>query len=185
MFAEAETKHILKVKDKIKKKLHDINGDVGFNKLSTNWTGDAYLTGGAIASLIQDEEPKDWDIYFKSRETQLWFATSYNRFEDGIKEVDEKYAQFLGENGKHVTAQAITMKNGISFIIMNGMYGNPKDVRKSFDYVHCTPWYDLLNDKLHVSELQYRACKQKRLVLNNLSAWKSYRESKFLDRGYT
>ena len=183
-FNDLQRADVLRVKNKIREKLANIHQDAGFNKLPTNWTGDAFLTGGAIASIMQWEEPKDWDIYFKSHATQAWFASNYKMFKSGIADVNEKYQDFLGKDGKMVTARSITMKNGISFIIMQNMAGNPNDVRKYFDYVHCMPWYDLLNNVLYMSPVQYEACHRKLLVVNNPAVIKPYRESKFLERGY-
>ena len=184
MFSDIEKATILAVKRKIRDKFASTLNDPGFNRLPTNWTGDTYLTGGAIASLIQGEEPKDWDIYFKSEASQAWFAGNWITFESGISDVDDSYAGFIGDNGKAVTSKSITMSNKISFIIMMGTATGPDVQRKTFDYLHCTPWYDIFTDVLYISKAQFDACLQKKLVVNNSSVIKPWRESKFLERGY-
>jgi hypothetical protein len=142
-----------------------------------------FLSGGAIASLLQNESPNDWDMYFK---IDIGFENfkSYmlNNHADMIKDVDERYRAVIGINGKMITSHAITMNDGISFIIMQ--YGSPKTVKETFDYVHATPHYDLAESKLYISAEQYGACVNKKLVVNNLSQVNIARNKKFLDRGY-
>ena len=69
------------------------------------------------------------------------------------------------------------------FITM--IYGKPEDVKRSFDFVHCTPHFHLGTMQLFISERQYRACKDKKLIVNNPDNVKPWREDKFKSRGYT
>jgi hypothetical protein len=180
MFTEQEIKHIKMVKSTIQEYINIIRTTEWWNG---NFANDMYLTGGAIASIIQDERPKDWDFYCKDIKTndslKHWLQTIGH---DNIADVDEKYKEFQGQNGKMITANAITMDNDASFITM--LVGKPKDVRKTFDYIHCLPYYDLSTDTLYISKLQYDCCKNKLLVVSNEKSVKIYRESKFLERGY-
>ena len=145
--------------------------------------GHMFVTGGAIASLLQGEDPNDYDVYCKN---PLDLSSFVNRltgdFKDNIADVNEKYREFVGKDGKMITENAITMDNKISFITCS--VGEPKDVRKTFDYTHCLPYYEIMQNKLYISRLQYDACVSKVLDINNQNAIKSYRELKFLERGY-
>lgn len=180
MFTEQEIKHIKMVKSTIQKYIDILRTTEWWNG---NFDNDMYLTGGAIASLLQDEKPKDWDFYCKDLKSNdhlaHWLKTIGN---DHIADVDEKYKEVQGKNGKMITANAITMNNGASFITM--LVGSPNDVRKTFDYVHCLPYYELATDTLYISKLQYDCCKNKLLAVNNEKSVKFYRESKFIHRGY-
>lgn len=142
-----------------------------------------FVAGGAIASLLQGEDPNDYDVYCKN---PIDLAAFVNRltgeFVDNIADVNEKYREFVGKDGKMITENAITMNNKISFITVT--VGEPQQVRWSFDYTHCLPYYEISEDKLYISREQYGACVSKVLVVNNPAAIKSYRESKFLERGY-
>lgn len=180
MFTEDEIKHIKDVKNKIRDYLANMESQEWWNG---NFNNELYLTGGAIASLLQYEEPKDWDFYTRNLTTnnalKHWLE---NIGIDSIADVDEKYKESVGQDGKMITANAITMSNGASFITM--IVGKPDDVRKTFDYVHCTPYYDLATDILHISKMQYVCCNNKLLVENNPKSVKDYRQNKFLQRGY-
>lgn len=143
-----------------------------------------FISGGAIASLIQQASVNDWDIYFKDAASEATASTILEKYyRDNIKDVDPKYHDCLGKDGKMITANAITMEDGLQFITMTN--GDPKDVRASFDYVHCMPYYDFNRDALYISEKQYDACINKKLIVNNQHVVKPWREEKFLARGYT
>lgn len=174
-------------------KIYDVKNSIQyFVKIlkETEWFQDfvdannIILTGGAIASLIQNEIPKDWDFYFTDwqamRSFQEHLDTDY--LKESIADVDEKYKEVVGKDGKMITANAVTMNSGASFITK--IWGSPDDIRQSFDYVHCTPYYSLAVDKLYISKEQFDACSNKRLIVNNKESLKPYRLDKFLRRGY-
>ena len=142
-----------------------------------------YLTGGAIASLLQNETPKDWDMYCRS---SVPAQATIDRAKDAnmIETVNEKYAKVMNLDGNLlITMNACTLKNKIQLITR--FYGEPRDTRATFDFKHCVPYYDCGEDKLYISEEQYRLIKQKQLVLNNPLSWTRHRQEKFEKRGYT
>jgi hypothetical protein len=183
MFTNKQSAEILTVKAHIEEHIQRM--------LQQPWASDyilpwdkVFLSGGAIASLIQGEQPKDWDFYF---EDGVYMTAMKNHLTNSAREhiadVDQKYLEVLGDNGKMITAFAVTMKDTSSFITM--ISGSPEQIKASFDYVHCTPHYSLLDKKLYISPVQYAAAKNKVLTVNNAGMIKPYRESKFRERGYT
>jgi len=178
MFTEQDTEKILSVKEKIYQRV------LAFKK-TPYWNPDLpwknlFLSGGAICSLLNDEEPNDWDWYFKDLDTMNQFQSHLVKCELFIKDVNEKYGDF-GVNGKMITGKAITMDDNNSFITM--ISAKALWIKKTFDYVHCTPHYD--TGTLYISEKQYFACKNKKLIVNNPSMVKEYRREKFTKRGWT
>jgi hypothetical protein len=180
MFTEQDKQKILSVKEQIRQRIQAFkktpyyNPDLPWDKL--------FLTGGAICSLLNDEEPNDWDWYFKDWDTMHQFQSHLVKCELFIKDVDKKYGDF-GVNGKMITAKAITMDDNNSFITM--VSGPPEQVKQSFDYVHCMPHYEWnLIGKVYISEKQYFACTNKKLIVNNPSKVKEYRQEKFIKRGW-
>ena len=181
MFTEQDKVKILNVKEQIRQRIQAFkktpyyNPDLPWDKL--------FLTGGAICSLLNDEEPNDWDWYFKDLDTMNQFQSHLVKCELFIKDVNEKYGDF-GTNGKMITAKAITMDDNNSFITM--ISADPHTIKKTFDYVHCTPHYEWkIIGTLYISEKQYFACKNKKLIVNNPSMIKEYRREKFTKRGWT
>lgn len=178
MFTSEEKEKILSAKQKITtrvsafKKSPYYNPDLPWDKL--------YLSGGAICSLIRGEEPKDWDWYFKDLDAMNQFQQHLKNCELFIKNIDDKYGDY-GVNHKMITANAITMDDNNSFITM--IAAEPETIKKTFDYVHCTPHFE--SGMLYISKKQYNACVQKKLIVNNPNMLKEYRRQKFLSRGWT
>jgi hypothetical protein len=167
---------------------------LGFHSecMRENWGGDFswksfYVAGGAIASLLQGETPKDVDIYCDSdsvsKAVMQKLITTYRK---DIKETKD-YREFYAEDGKMVSEWAVTMKNGASFIFKNA--GMPSEIKKSFDYVHTTAHYRFrTTDRepvLFISPLAYHCAVNKLLIVNNKLTVTVGRRDKFINRGYT
>lgn len=181
MFSDVQKSMILSAKHQIAEKVKDLVAEQ-WGAYALPWR-DVFLSGGAIGSILRGEAPKDWDFYFRNEKSMNIFKQHLMMYPDRIMKVDEKYKEMLGVDGKMITANAITMDDGSSFITM--MHGEPSNLVKQFDYVHCTPYFSLETAKLYISEKQYHACVNKKLIVNNKSAVKPYRTEKFKDRGYT
>ncbi len=182
-FTKKEIEHIQLVKSKIEDKCNEISKMEWYDP-RISWS-DAFLAGGAIASLIQGQEPRDWDIYFKRMDA----ANDARRLiEKSMGSFIEKYEKnYMGEDDdsehKKVTANAITLKGGVSFI--STFAGEPLEVKKTFDFVHCTPHYDIPTNKLYISKKQYLAALKKVLIVNGKKVPLEWRRNKFIQRGYT
>jgi hypothetical protein len=146
---------------------------------------DMFLSGGAIASLIQGQEPKDWDVYFNNQLSQHIVTGIFNtnEYSDEVAVIDEKYRQVTSSNDKCITENAMTLKNGIQLITKHN--GMPDQIRDTFDFVHCKPYYHFGHDLLFISKEQYDLCFNKKLKINNMKSLTTWRQSKFEQRGYT
>lgn len=186
MFNEEESKKILEIKDKIKWQLAEFNLTVG--KLGKPMQHSYFVSGGCIASLLQDEIPKDYDIYFFSKEWADKIVNLYTNDPSYMNEVavyEEKYRDVLTNKNVGdmvITENAVSLKNGLQLITKH--YGTPEDIRKTFDFVHCLPYYNSLQDKLYISREQYDCCVNKILKINNSANLTVWREEKFKSRGY-
>lgn len=178
MFSDTERKIILKVKEMIEARFADFKRKPYYNP-ELPWDK-VYLSGGAIASLLQLEEPKDFDFYFEDLHAMAKFQKHLTSCELFIKDINPKYSTGTSINGKLITSNAITMDDNNSFITM--IAGTPKTLKYTFDYLHCTPHY--FGGKLYISERQFDAIVNKKLIVNNPSMVKEYRREKFLKRGY-
>jgi len=144
-----------------------------------------YITGGCIASLIQRFPVNDYDVYYPSKLAVEKGIESLEK-SDWIKEIDDNYGNLqvgTTNSKKLITSNAITCKDKFQYITV--ICGSPEGVRKSFDFVHCMPWYDIDAEKLYISKTQYDAIVNRKLIINNRKGVTKYRESKFIDRGYT
>jgi hypothetical protein len=81
-----------------------------------------------------------------------------------------------------VTANAITFKNKFQLITLKDYYS----ARKTFDFVHCMPYFDFMEDNFFISERQFSIIQQKRLVSQNPgNITAPFRIEKFKNRGWT
>lgn len=179
-FSSTQVNHIEYLKREIKAHINEMWEQNWAKKLPLN---DLILTGGVFASILQADKPKDWDFYFTDYDAMMNTKGYLQTCGENIKDVDEEYKDVIGVDGKMITANAITMVDDSSFITM--MHGTPVALKKTFDYLHCTPHYSLSLDKLFISPLQYQACVEKILYVNNPLAVTDKRLNKFLARGYS
>ena len=180
-FTELDMATIIAAKATIRLKMDYLK-----KKIPSSHYDDMFLSGGAIASLIQNGEVNDWDVYFTNPLTQKvvidLFTTDYHLSND-IAVVDEKYREVTGGDGRCITENAMTLKNGIQLITKHN--GTPDEIRETFDFVHCKPYYHFGKDQLFISKEQYDLCHNKKLKVNNQKNVTPWRISKFEQRGYT
>ena len=156
------------------------------NKLGTQYLGSYFVSGGCVASLLQGEIPKDYDIYFYHKEWADGVVKLYTKdpaYQNEVATYDEKYRDVsVDTNGMVITENAVTLKNNLQLITKH--YGTPEEIRKTFDFVHCLPYYNSQDDKFYISREQYDCCVNKILKVNNTSNLTPWREEKFKKRGY-
>lgn len=184
-FSKEETDEILVAKNIIKTYVNGTKHLYAWSKNIFNRPEYFYISGGAIASILLNEAPKDFDVYCRDQKAgdavRELLTSAYS---SQIKDVDEKYREVdcWKIPGKMVTEKSITMNNNMSFIVMN--YGEPDKIKASFDFLHCTPHYDIADDKLYISRAQYDSIKSKTLVVNNPDKIVIHRLEKFTTRGW-
>jgi hypothetical protein len=173
--------HINQVKKVLFTNLNILLGEIP-GELESFLRDKAILTGGAISSLMHDETPKDYDLYLNGVDDILYFKQFVNDMDKNyILDADEKYVEVKIE-GKMVTANATTFKNGLQVITLLTAVA-----RNTFDFVHCMPWYKIRNHTLYISKRQYNAILSKQLIKNehpNAHALSTKRIEKYIDKGW-
>lgn len=186
-FTPAEVVHIQAVKQALIQKFYSAHGEFNLAPFNTGNAfanivkTDLFLSGGAIASLLQGDEPKDFDIYSSVSLKGFFEAKLITDNYEDIADINDTYG-ISNVGGKIITPRAITMKNRVQFILMHS--GSPSQIKETFDFVHCTPHFSFADNKLYISKKQYDACVDKRLIANNYTALKMHRIHKFQQRGY-
>lgn len=183
MFTDSETSIILSAKQTIRTNLQEFNMTIG--KFGKSNKSAYYVSGGCFASLLQGELPKDYDIYFYSKELAEPIINIFTKdpsYMNEVEDVSDKYRDVAGANGKWITENAVTLKNHLQLITKH--YGSPEEVRRTFDFVHCMPYYSPWDDVLYISRKQFNCCFNKVLEVNNSDNFTTWREQKFKERGY-
>jgi len=204
------------------------------------------VTGGSIVSMLLGEEVKDFDIYFRNKETTKAIAEYYvkefnkthenivvvldgsdtkdiendltamrnlskdrikvyirsagvaaddpealkssfddvfdvlkaNETQDALEEKEKYRPVFLSSN-------AITLSNKIQLVVR--FYGEPEEIHKNYDFVHCTNYWTSWNNELILHPLALESILSKELKYSGslYPVCSVIRTRKFLARGWT
>ena len=146
-----------------------------------------YVAGGAIVSLVLDEEPQDYDLWFDD-------SSAIEPFKKRLKAKDPlPGCELLVE-----TENGITLKFSTGEVVqlVTRFTGPPSRVFESFDYTHCKAYYrpahylgavqeevpaelHLNRELIEAKKLHYDGLKDQ-YALNTLK-----RMCKFVSRGWT
>lgn len=109
--------------EQIKEKLTIVSDRIG-HFLNGKCTG--FFAGGCFASLVRGEDPKDYDIWFRSKE-------DYQAVRDSIGD------QFVKESRFAVT---ILLPTGEEVQFVRNRIGTPEITSSSFDFEHTRSYFD-------------------------------------------
>lgn len=249
------------VKTHLKRKIGDWIANINDQTVKDAILENAIITGGAIVSLLQDEKPRDYDIYFRNEESlklvaeyyvkkyieankekfeeeglcpsvqrcywneerKVWSVLSENsskRDDERIRvfirsigavgvdyephgETDSQYRRAMARIGEElkknpktsigelsdyspifITNNAITLKNDVQIILR--FYGNPEEIHKNYDFVHCTSYWTSWDNELVMPARALEAIINKELyyVGSKYPLCSIIRSRKFLKRGW-
>lgn len=249
------------IKTHLKRKIGDWIANINDQTVKDAILENAIITGGAIVSLLQDEKPRDYDIYFRNEESlklvaeyyvkkyieankekfeeeglcpsvqrcywneerKVWSVLSENsskRDDERIRvfirsigavgvdyephgETDSQYRRAMARIGEElkknpktsigelpdyspifITNNAITLKNDVQIILR--FYGNPEEIHKNYDFVHCTSYWTSWDNELVMPARALEAIINKELyyVGSKYPLCSIIRSRKFLKRGW-
>jgi hypothetical protein len=218
MFIDVQVEHIKKVKNELSNILdrksfdsHTSSADFSYRSfikhpMSLGVLKGSFVSGGCIGALLRGEAPNDIDIWQSTNPGATYVSEWAKLNEEYVQDIDDAYKDdaTVKVNGKLITAQAVTLRpfvyrsdlynllpqRSTKLQLITKWYGTPDEVRKEFDYIHCTPYYDVDNDKLYISELAYAACLNKKLIVNNEksashTSMHKRRKEKLISQGFT
>lgn len=203
------------------------------------------ITGGSIVSLLIGERVKDYDIYFRDKETveavAQYYVAQFNELNPDHKvkpsvwvqgdrvririqsagitseESDQDYAYFeqreAGEGQDYVekmteslddvnvrendndgdkpayrpvflSDNAVTLSNHVQLVVR--FYGNPEDIHKNYDFIHCTNYWTSDDGQLTLrpQALESIITKELHYVGSLYPVCSVIRTRKFLKRGW-
>jgi len=182
MFSDNERAEIESVKAIVQKKLRELLSDLPADTYP--FFKECILTGECFASLFLDEEVHDWDVYLKdvvTAERFEFFVMSDTPTLNEVAGVTSEYRAITKVNGKLITANGITFKNGLQVVTQSC-----KKHRTTFDFVHTMPYFDMATQQLFISRQQYDSIKNKKLIKNpKFPQFNKSREDQFLQRGWS
>lgn len=222
------------IKSILKKKMNDWVNNVDDIDIKTIIKNKTIITGGAIVSLFNNEEPKDYDVYVKDKESAKKIAQYYvdkfnnahpdtkaevkeeeqdrikiyiasrgvasedenileEPFEDAvdvIQEADEIPADKLEGDEKEkyrpvfLSSNAITLSDKIQIVVR--FYGDAETIHSTYDFLHCTSWYDTKEGTLNYTPECLRSIMDKQLIYmgSKYPVCSIIRLRKFIKRGW-
>lgn len=249
------------IKVHLKRKIGDWVSSVDDEAIKDAISDNAIITGGAIVSLLQDEKPHDYDVYFRNEKALIqvaeYYVKKYTEFvkdkldDKGVKptvqrcywnksserwtvlkendkkrddervrvfvrsvgavgvdyipheETDAQYRRamaLIGDELKKsakisvddlppyspifITNNAITLKNGVQIVLR--FYGEPEEIHKNYDFVHCTSYWTSWNNALVMPPRALEAIINKELyyIGSKYPLCSVIRARKFLKRGW-
>ncbi len=217
------------IKSILKKKINDWANNIDNAEIKSIIKNKTIITGGALTSLFLNEEPKDYDVYLKDKDSckklAQYYIDKWNKdhdnevelqesdnerlnlfisssgvasedesileepFEDAAEEINKK-EDTEKDNKKEkyrpvfFSSNAITLSDKIQF--MTRFYGSAEEIHKTYDFLHCTAWYDPKENKLNYTSKCLRSIMDKRLVYRGslYPVCSVIRTRKFIKRGW-
>lgn len=185
-FSESDKTRILRLKSSIASYYNLQMKKIADRQLEALFYENCVISGGCISSMFHDEPVQDIDLYATSEKAvktikdyivnsgkNIKSAEMYTLDADGNK-VNTGSTQAL------VTLNAVTLTNDIQFIYIDTW----DKCKNKFDFIHCMPHYDLATQKLYISESQFDAIKNKKLIPTGKVEIKQKRLEKYQKRGW-
>ncbi|ODA08243.1 hypothetical protein [Paenibacillus polymyxa] len=166
----------------------------------------SFITGGAIVSLLLEEDPNDYDYYFMDQESCIQVAEYYvNKFNRStndtygatVKKIEDRVSVFVpsqgvakakykeGFNPVFLSTNAITLSDNVQLITR--FYGDPEEVHENYDFVHCTCYYIPHKNELVLPQkaLESLVTKDLKYVGSKYPVASIVRSRKYIERGWS
>ncbi len=140
------------------------------------------------ASIVDETESGRIKIFIKSKGVAGDFPEDEELPED-IDIVEEEPKKEPVDKPRYcptfLSSNAITLSNKVQLIIR--FYGEPEEIHKNYDFVHCTGYWTSKDKKLEISKeaLEAILTKELRYVGSEYPLCSIIRTRKFIERGWT
>lgn len=152
---------------------------------ANNFLKNCIVCGGAIASLVLDEELKDIDIYFRTSNALSWYLEKTHKLSLHDNFNERGYEMICRTS----TADTYTdgyNENAARIQIIKMMAGEPDRIVQNFDFLHTMVYYDPQNNVLSLPPGPMTCILEKRLEYTQsvfpLSSL--FRTRKYIRRGW-
>ncbi|WP_191089436.1 hypothetical protein [Paenibacillus spiritus] len=194
----------------VKRKLQDAHrkfiASIDDEKISKLINEQSFITGGAIVSLLQNEDPNDYDYYFTTKEAcqtvAEYFVKKFNKstkrkYGVEVQDVDGRIRVFVPSAGVakdkykdgykpvFLSSNAISLSNSVQLVIR--FYGKPEEIHENYDFSHCTCYYIPHKNELVLPQkaLESILTKELKYVGSKYPLASVVRSRKFIQRGWS
>lgn len=178
LFNNNERIKILDVKKEIK---HFLNNHIDRSIFDMKGV---IVAGGCFASMINNEEIKDIDVFILDNEQNRSAVSVMINLANLSRNPNAKIGNNEYMDDKKIEATITYYSSKIQFIVTQ--YKTRQELINNFDFQHCCVSYDYTSDKLFLSRETFDAIKSKTLIRNDKKYGfpKKWRYEKFWRRGW-
>ena len=178
LFNNNERIKILDVKKEIK---HFLNNHIDHSIFDMKGV---VVAGGCFASMINNEEIKDIDVFILDNYQNRSAVHEMINLANLSRNPNAKIGNNEYMDDKKIEATITYYSSKIQFIVTQ--YKTRRELINNFDFKHCCVSYDYTSDKLFLSRETFDAIKSKTLIQNDKKYGfpKKWRYEKFWKRGW-
>jgi len=142
------------------------------------------VAGGCFASMINNEEIKDIDVFILDNDQNRSAVCEMINLANLSRNPNAKIGNNEYMDDKKIEATITYYSSKIQFIVTQ--YKTRRELINNFDFQHCCVSYDYTSDKLFLSRETFDAIKSKTLIQNDKKYGfpKKWRYEKFWKRGW-
>lgn len=147
-----------------------------------------FFAGGCIRSLVLNETPKDYDLFFRTEEAKdlfiSWLEFNHNAISSPFTNMKKLLLARMSQT-KNAATFHLTKNNKVDKVIqcVSLFSGSPKEVIGNFDFTVNMNYYDPLTNELVICDLP--SIKNKKLIVNSIRNIGYYRVKQFERYGFT
>lgn len=188
MFNTSESAAIYRLKNAIKQYWHTASHwnaaagpqQVDFKSLKPD---SIVIAGGCFTSILNDEDPKDIDIFVLDNLAAMKLA--HLILLDGDRpDSDSQYDKAASKLNANIVNVVNKTINGVKYQWIFTRYKTRQELINHFDFVHTKVSYDPVTDKLYLSPVTYHAIMNKELIKNGKNIIAVWRFDKFTKKGW-
>ena len=142
------------------------------------------IAGGCFTSILNDENPKDIDIFVLDNLEAIKLAHQHIGDGDHIVNDEQHYDKSASKLNTNIVNVVNKTVNGVRYQWIFTRYKTRQELIKHFDFVHTKVSYDPITDKLYLSPETYHAIMNKELIKNGSNIIAIWRYDKFSNKGW-
>jgi len=181
-FVPLEESHIMDLKRKVKQHCDTLDyTDQMFRGAIPKYI----VAGGWFASVLNNEKPNDFDIFFLDCDMDTTLADKINIQHINIHKVKTRHKISYLQN-ENVVAVVDHNIFDVKYQFIFTKYKTREELVNHFDFLHTCVSYDAAAEKLFISKPTYDAIMSKKLIPNSKARKDPapWRWVKFIDRGW-
>lgn len=177
---------VVDITNQVGREIKIIEQSLGGDLVHVLRESEAILAGGAITSLLTNQDISDYDIYFKNKEGfSNIFRDIYGLNEDCL--LSNWGVRVAGSTDKSIYTSYDSEEAAVQFILFDLFEGGAKEIFDSFDFTVCMFAYDFKEGRMYAHKDALKHTAQRHLHFHTGTAFpliSLLRFEKYRQKGY-